>query len=245
MTLPIMLYGSYTCEDTAVTRDRLNALRVPFKERAKEDDESIVALLEKYNQGMARTPTLVFGEEEIVIAEPTFEQLQETLRDAGYSFAEPGLHRFDFKRYLPDFSSLPVIRADQNKREAAQTILFFAHAPNCRVCQGYVRQLAPHRVEFETIGVAMQIVLPANGEQAKKWVKEFAPGIDLVVDADGAFKRASMDCFPDTWDIRLGGTWLVLVDRAEVARAGAYAPDAGGLVSASARLRFLVEQNIK
>ena len=243
MTLPIRMYGSHTCEDTAISRDRLNVLRVAFQEFFKEDDESVVALLGKYNQGMTRTPTLVFGDDEIVIAEPTFEQLEESLSRAGYGFNPPRLHAFDFKRYIPDFSKLAVIRSpDANSRELPKTFLFFAHAPACRVCQGYAKQIAAQRAEFEHAGARLQIVLDADNKQAKKWGEEFSPGVDLILDPDGMFKRRSVDCFPDTWDVRPGGAWLMLVDRGEVIRAGVYAADAGGLVAPTEIMRYLTEQ---
>ena len=244
MTLPIRMYGSHTCEDTAISRDRLNVLRVPFQEFFKEDDESIVALLGKYHQGMTRTPTLVFGDDEIVIAEPTFEQLEETLSRAGYEFNPPRLHAFDFKRYVPDFSKLTVIRSsDADSRELPQMILFFAHVPACRVCQGYAKQIAAQRAEFEQAGARLQIVLNADAKQAKKWGEEFAPGVEFLLDSDGMFKRQSVDCFPDTWDVHPGGAWLLLVDREDVARAGVYSSDAGGLVAPTETLRFLTDQS--
>lgn len=244
MTLPITLYGSYTCEDTAITRDRLNALRVSFKERAKEDDERVIALLGKYNQGMTRTPTLVFGDDAIVIGEPTLEQLEDSLSKAGYAFDAPCLFKFDFKRYILDSSQLPVIGPSPTdaQRDLPNTLLFFAHTATCRVCQGYARQISARCAQFEELGVRLQIVLCADTQTAKKWVEEFAPGTGTLVDGAGEFKRGSVDCFPDTWDIRTGGAWLLLVDQKDVALAGVYASDAGGLASPTEIVRFLTEQ---
>lgn len=246
MTLPIRMYSSYTCEDTALARDRLKVLRVAFQEFFKEDDESVVALLGKYHQGLTRTPTLVFGADEIVIAEPTLEHLDALLRRAGYAFDSPGWRQFEVKRNLPDYSTLTgVYSPAAQRRELPETILFFAHAPACRVCQGYAKQIAAQRADFERAGARLQIVLHADNQSAKKWGEEFAPGVELLLDLDGMFKRQSVDCFPDTWDVRPGGAWLLLVEREDVVRAGVYSADAGGLVAPEESLRFLIDSSRK
>lgn len=243
MTLPIVMYGSYTCEDTAVTRDRLKILRVPFAERLKEEDENVVALLGNYNAGQLRTPTLVWGEDEMIIAEPTLEQLEELLIKAGYTFDAPQMRRFNVKRYLPDLSKWALIPPSvQGARDSSRAILFFAHNPACRVCQGYAKQLAALDTSFAELGARLIIVLRADVDRGKEWAKEFAPTAEILVDADGSLKHESADCFPDSWDIRIGGTWLWLVQNDEVVRAGIYAPDAGGLVTPTEIVRFLKEQ---
>lgn len=242
MTLPIVLYGSHTCEDTAVSRDRLKMLQIHFDERDKEDDEQIGAVLEKYNQGHQRTPTLIFGDKVIVIAEPTLEQLEECLRQAGYVFSPPGLRAFNAKRYLPDFSNLPAIRPASDSAPNAKALFFFAHGPACRTCQGFAKQLNAQSAQFDQAGVRWHLILRADLKQAKEWAKEFAANVAVLADADGNFKRTAADNFPDTWDIRSGGTWLWYVDAADVIRAGEYAPDAGGLPAPQAVLNFIAEQ---
>lgn len=243
MTLPIVMYGSYTCEDTAVTRDRLRTLRIPFVERLKEEEENVAALLGKYNAGQLRTPTLVFGDDDYVIAEPTLEQVEELLIKAGYTFDALQMRTFNVKRYLPDLSRWALIPPSvQSARDFSKTILFFAHNPACRVCQGYAKQLAILNTSVAELGARLTIVLPADVERGKEWAKEFAPTVAILVDADGSLKRESADCFPDSWDIRIGGTWLWLVQNDEVVRAGIYAPDAGGLVAPDEIVRFLKEQ---
>jgi len=244
MTLPIVMYGSYTCEDTALVRDRLKVLRVPFTERTKEDDENVVALLGKYNAGQLRTPTLVFGDERNVIAEPTLEQLENLLLQAGYTFDAPQMRRFNVKRYIPDLSNWTLILPHTGNvvRDFSRTLLFFAHAPACRVCQGYAKQIVAQQAKIEETGTRLQIVLPANIEQGKEWGKEFAATTEIFADINGDLKREAVDCFPDTWDIRIGGTWLWLIQDDEVVRAGVYAPDAGGLATPTEIIRFLKEQ---
>lgn len=241
--LPIWLYGSHTCEDTAITRDRLNALGIRFIERDKEDNESVAALLEKYNAGMQRTPTLVIGADEIVIAEPTMEQLEDLLIQAGYIFEAPGLRRFDSKQYLPENSMLATIRPAVSGIQSSKTLYFFAHTEACRVCQGYARQIVIQNNQLAKHNVRLQIVLRANLDQAKKWAKEFAADAVVLIDGDGEFKRQAADRFPDTWDIRTGGVWLMLVDSQDDAiQAGTYAADAGGLVAPSEIVRYIAGQ---
>lgn len=245
--LPIWLYGSHTCEDTAITRDCLNALGIRFIERDKEDDENIPALLEKLNAGMQRTPTIVFGDDEMVIAEPTLEQLEESLIRAGYTFDAPELRKFEVKRYIPEYSALPMIRSSTSSADKpTKPLFFFAHTAACRVCQGYAKQISRENGVLQNLGTRLVIVLRTGLDESKKWAKEFAPGVDVLVDDAGEFKRQVADCFPDTWDIRTGGAWLMLVDLQEdVVRAGAYAADAGGLVAPAEIVRFLSDKTVR
>lgn len=241
--LPIWLYGSHTCEDTAITRDRLSALGIRFIERDKEDDASVAALLEKHNAGMQRTPTLVIGDDEIIIAEPTMEQLEDSLIQAGYIFDAPGLRRFDSKQYLPEYSALAAIPPAASGVKASQALYFFAHTEACRVCQGYAKQIATQNNQLAQQNIRLQIVLHANLDQAKKWAKEFAANAVVLIDGDGEFKRQAANRFPDTWDIRTGGVWLMLVDaQDDTIRAGAYAADAGGLVAPGEIVRWVAAQ---
>src|SRR5919202_1408415 len=87
--LPITFYSSQTCEDSALARDRLRSLRIPFAEERREDDPIVGVILARWNRGNLVTPTIVFGEDEEVISEPTLEQLEEALREAGYKFDAP------------------------------------------------------------------------------------------------------------------------------------------------------------
>ena len=245
MTLPLTMLDSYTCEDSAVTRDRLNVLKIPYQSRTKENDESVIALLGKYNQGESRTPTLIFGADEIVLTEPTVEQLEQALIKAGYTIESPRFKHFDTPSVLPNMSKLPVVRpAGGGLRRAKQSILFFAHAAACRVCQGYARQIAQQRAKLAEMGVRLQIVLRTDVDGAKEWAREFAPEIETMVDVEGNLKRETADCFPDTWDIRLGGVWLFVVDQDEEIRAGVYASDAGGLVAPGEIVKFFAEPSV-
>jgi len=233
MPLPIVMYGSYTCEDTAVTRDRLRTLRVQFKESMKEDDEQVSAILGKYNNGMSKTPTLVFGADEIVIAEPTIEQLEEALTKAGYTFEARRAQALPAKKYAPDLTALPTFGVGLRDTRFSKCVVIFAHTPACRVCQGYAKQIAAQWQKIRELDTDLRIVLQADLKSAEQWSKKFAPGVAVIADADAAAKREYADFLPDSLDVRLGGTWLVILDREEIPLIGQYSPDAGGLISAT------------
>ena len=84
--LPVLLYGRSWCEDTAATRQRLIELDIPFVEVDIEKDEQAAQYVEFVNHGVIHTPTLVFGDQEFIIVEPTRDELLQALRRAGYGF---------------------------------------------------------------------------------------------------------------------------------------------------------------
>ena len=235
MKLPIVMFGSYTCEDTAFVRDRLRTLRIHVKESMKEDNEPVEAILKKYNAGLAQTPTLVFGNEQIVITEPTIEQLQEALTNAGYTFHVPQAHTLRVQRNPPDMTFLPAHRyaalAGQPLERPSKIVAFFAHSEGCRVCQGYAKQLTLRARDLRDMNTLLRIVLHTDLKSAEDWSKEFAPGVEVRADEDGAVKREFANFLPDSLDVRPGGTWLLILDRDEAPKIGVYGADAGGLIS--------------
>lgn len=86
--LPIVMYARPDCEDSALVRDRLRALGIPFGEIDIDEDEAAARYVERLNRGFRSTPTLIFGDEEIVLVEPTVAQLDEALRRAGYAIPQ-------------------------------------------------------------------------------------------------------------------------------------------------------------
>lgn len=82
--LPVLIYGRPTCEDTALVRWRLNRLQVPFVEIDVDKDPDAARYVERVNHGNRTTPTIVFGDEDFIIVEPTLEELNHSLRRAGY-----------------------------------------------------------------------------------------------------------------------------------------------------------------
>src|SRR5450759_3400814 len=86
---PLLMYGTATCEDTAVTRSRLRALGVPYREidvdlgsRARDQLSELVG-------GRVSTPTLVFGDRALIAVEPSPRELDELLSAAGYTVEPP------------------------------------------------------------------------------------------------------------------------------------------------------------
>ena len=237
MTIPITIYGSHTCEDTAIARDRLRALDIPFVERDKEDDPGVLATLEKYGKGSAHTPTIVFGGDQAVLIEPSIEQLESALRTSGYAFTAPQANQFGAvfsSRVAPDFK-LPSTRGGQLElgqlRGSRRAVVFFAHSPSCRVCQGFARQLAKKSGEYQEAEARLLVVLQSDIEQARKWNEDTGIDVETLADADGAIKRKYADYFGSALDVHPEGTSLLILDRFTAPRAGSAARDAGGLMS--------------
>jgi mycoredoxin len=82
--LPVTIYINPRCRMALRARDRLRNLNVPFTEINILEDEAAAQHLERLANGFRSTPTIVFGDEEIVLVEPTMSKLEETLRKAGY-----------------------------------------------------------------------------------------------------------------------------------------------------------------
>ncbi len=82
--LPIVMYARPTCEDSELARRRLEELGIPFQEINVDEDEAAARYVEQVNRGFRSTPTIVFGDEVIIVVEPTVEELDEALRRAGY-----------------------------------------------------------------------------------------------------------------------------------------------------------------
>lgn len=86
MALPLTLYGATDCDDTERTRDHLHRLGIPFTEVNIDVDREAERFVIFINRGYRSTPTLVFGEgkRKIVLTEPTNEELEQVLLEAGY-----------------------------------------------------------------------------------------------------------------------------------------------------------------
>jgi glutaredoxin len=85
MPLSITMHGRPTCEDTALARERLNALGIAYHETNVDTDPASAAIAEQLNHGQRVTPTIVFGDEEFVIREPTIKALDAALKRAGHA----------------------------------------------------------------------------------------------------------------------------------------------------------------
>lgn len=82
--LTVLVYGCPDCEDTIRTRERLENFRIPFVEVNIDEDEKAARYVERINHGERLTPTIVFGDEDFIIVQPDFMELDQALRRAGY-----------------------------------------------------------------------------------------------------------------------------------------------------------------
>jgi mycoredoxin len=91
MPLPLIMYGSTTCDDTDRTREHLQRLEIPFREILIDDVAELETFVRVINGGHRSTPTLVFGEgrHKRLLTEPSNDELEQALLDAGYEL--PGL----------------------------------------------------------------------------------------------------------------------------------------------------------
>lgn len=231
--LPLNLYGSHTCEDTALVRDRLRALGIAYSDHNREDDARVDALLARWNKGNLVTPTLVFGDEELVVAEPSLEQLEQLLRKAGYTFSSPSAVEIRDERRntrAPNFT-LPATDGSMvtlyQLKGRKRAVLFFGHDHRERVCQGYARQLANQRAAFDEFNAAPLFILPDNLEAARAWAHEFARGYPALSDEDGRVRET----FARYCNVAPANVMLVLLDSFSALRVFSSASEAGGLLA--------------
>ncbi len=82
--LPIVMYARPTCEDSELARNRLHELGVPFEEVNVDENPEAARYVEHLNRGFCSTPTIIFGNEVLIVVEPTVEELDAALWRAGY-----------------------------------------------------------------------------------------------------------------------------------------------------------------
>ena len=82
--LPVRVFGRPDSTETLHTRERLRELQIPFTETNVETDDSAARFVERINHGARTTPTIVFGDQDFIIVEPTDLELIRALRRAGY-----------------------------------------------------------------------------------------------------------------------------------------------------------------
>ncbi len=236
MSLPITIYGSHLCEDTAFVRDRLLTLGIPFSEHDKEDGIRVQQMLDRYSRGSPHTPTIVLGDDKQVLIEPTVQELESALSTGGYSVHIPNVVQFDTQlsgRPAPDFD-LPSTAGDEFElgqlRGWRRSVLFFAHDHSCRVCQGYARQITS-MTQWSEMETRLLIVLQDNVERSRHWAEEFAADATVLADSDGTVKARFAAYFASTLSSRPEGTMTLVLDRYTAPRVGSFASDAGGLIA--------------
>ncbi len=239
--LPVFVYGSLTCEDTAITTARLRALNIPFALHNREEDANVNTLLEKYNHGNRVTPTVVLGNEEIVFAEPTLETLQERLAEAGHIFTAPRATevRGELKNQrVPNFT-LTATRGDAfrlyNLRGHKRAVLFFVDDANARANQGYARQFTNRPGAFDDFNALPLPIVRADLETTQAWAHEFARGQMTLSDPHGKVKQQ----YSALLGVDAQEALVLILDSYYAPRAYSSARDAGGLITPDEILSWL------
>lgn len=239
--LPLVVYGSTACEDTALAIARLRALDIPFTLHNRETDSDVAPLLEKYNHGAHSTPTLVLGKDEVVFTEPTLEELETNLRGAGYRFETPRaieIRGAMKNQRVPNFTlpssnggNVTLYKLGGFKR----AVLFFVNDPKERASQGYARQLTSRADEFQAFNALPLPVVAADAETTKHWAHEFARDCPALSDRDASVNKKYAALF----NLDPVDALLLILDSYCAPRALSHAPDAGGLISPTEILEWL------
>jgi peroxiredoxin len=239
--MKLSVYGSTTCEDTALVRARLRALNIPFASFDREEDARVDAVLEKWNHGNRITPTLIFGADEIVIAEPSIEMLEDTLRRAGYAFETPravsvggerkNQRMRNFTLPASDGATVTLYKLGRGRR----AVVLFVDDVNDRASQGYARQVTQPRADLEYYNAVPLFVVHADLETTTRWAHEFARGYAALSDADGRVHPQ----FAADLGVNVSDALLVILDAYCAPRAFSFAPNAGGLIAPNEILEWL------
>ncbi len=239
--LPILVLGSTTCEDTAVTRSRLRALGVPFDEVAVDRDPAAAARVAALNGGHRVTPTVVFGDEAMVVAEPTLERLDQLLAEAGYDHELPAAVEFHgdlVERAIP-LRALPAVGGEAlalgRFRGSSQVALFLAHGPECLACLGYARQLSQRAEDLTDADAKAVVVVGGEPGDATDWREQLDARTAVAADPGAAWKQLVAAHI----GARADDAILLILDRFLAPRAGSWAADAGGLITPSAAVDWL------
>jgi glutaredoxin len=239
--LPIVMYGAATCEDTAITRSRLVAIGIPFRELDVDLDAEAAREQRAASDGRRVTPTLVFGAGQLVVIEPTLEQLGEALVAAGHIVEPPeaiAYHDELASRPIP-LRHLPTDLGDsfsiERLRGQRQVALFLGHDAECLACFGYARQLATQLNALAELEAVPVIVVAGTADTIAAWRRGIADGVPILADADGSWKRA----VATRVGADAGDALLLVLDRFAAPRAGSIAAEAGGLIDPSAATDWL------
>lgn len=232
---PITVFGRTTCEDTAIVRDRLGRLGVPFTDVDLDRDAAAARLVESLNGGNQVTPTLLFSGTETAVAEPSLDQLDARLIDDGWPVRRPEPTAFQgdlLGRPLPLLTLVDAAGAAfglAQFRGRRQLAVFFAHAADCRTCSGYARQLAAAAPKLADGDARALVVVPGGPEDAARWIAESTDRIPIVADHGGRWKKAVAAHVQ--LDADGAGALLLGLDRYLAPRIGSVAADAGGLIT--------------
>ncbi|HEY3524396.1 MAG TPA: redoxin domain-containing protein [Candidatus Limnocylindrales bacterium] len=239
----LTVYGAATCEDTAITRSRLEALGVPYRYVGIDEDAGGAAEVARLN-GRRVTPTIVRAAAGLIAefdAEPAIERVDAFARATGAPIEPPRgrqLHGQVITRAIP-FGTLErtgggtfSLASLRGRRAGA---VFFSHPPTCLACFGYAKQLARETPSFDEADADPIVVVRGSIEEAAAWTDELPAGTTLLADPDAAWRRdvgRAIECPAD-------GVLLVVVDRFAAPRVVSAATEAGGLAAPSEATSWL------
>ena len=232
---PITVLGRPTCEDTAIVRDRLRRLEIPFTELDVDRDEAAGRLSESLNSGNRVTPTLLFGGADGALSEPSLDPLDARLRDEGWPIRPPEPTLFSGDTIATPVPLPSVVDPAGTTfrlapfRGRRQLAVFFAHASDCLTCSGYARQLAGVTARLADRDARALVVVPGEAADAARWRAASTDRATIVADPGGRWHWSVAAHVG--FDVDRGGALLIALDRCLAARIGSVAPDAGGLIT--------------
>jgi len=192
MPLSIKMHGRPTCEDTALARERLNALGIPFVETNVDVDPAAAALVRRWNDGQRSTPTIVFGDDAFAIREPTIKELDTSLKRAGHDVAIAHLFAFEppiSDRSAPGFRLTALDGRTVALDDYAQrkfVIAALARLPLSAEALGGLRALDHVREAILARHTADAIaILAGPPDHARAAASHIGSHLPLAVDADG------------------------------------------------------------
>ena len=226
------VFGAPDCEDSAVSRSRLDATQVPYRYIDVEADAGAARYVESLNAGSRSTPTVVVGAEAIVEAEPSLERLDSLVLEAG---VEP--HRPTAERWFGERSarSLPIRRLPGTDGEFSLAqlrgrrfgTLLFVHHVRCLACLGYAVQLGRQAARIGEARGSIVVVIPDDDSRGGKWQRHLPSEVTVVGDPGGEWKRA----VTTRLEVPDASALLVVTDRFGAPRVGSWAEEAGGLIT--------------
>ena len=222
---PLLMYGTATCEDTAVTRSRLRALGIPYREIDLDLDSFARDQLSELVGGRISTPTLVFGDHALIAVEPSPRELDELLSAAGYAVEPPAavVYHGSLASLRVPLRTLPQVAGGNFSLESIsgrlQAAIFFAHGSTCLACYGYAKRLARQREALADEGAIPIVVVGSELATASSWLHEITEDIVILADAANAWKSAVVG----ELDEAPGQAALIVVDRFAAPRAGSFA----------------------
>jgi hypothetical protein len=218
----IIVLGAGTCASTAIIRNRLDACGIPYGYVDVERDREALARVRRLNGGRRVTPTLIFGTEDFVAADPSIESLAVLLPAAGYRYDRPSAVEVNARLAArwDELSSGVALPA------ARPVALFLSHGAGCLSCFGYARQLACQVATFVEGASAVVVLVDGPSGRASAWRDELGTRARVV---DGAVAAAKVDV-ARALEASTDAAMLLIVDRSRSLRAASIAPEAGGLI---------------